>query len=68
MITIERSVNPYSPPLLYPASWLSPLARTGFLSFFSGNEINNLGGVTDRGNPVTALPLTPGKKVSGHVR
>ena len=24
--------------LLYPASWLAPLAHAGFLPFFSGNE------------------------------
>ncbi len=33
--------------LLYPASWLAPLARAGFLPFFSGNEITVLGGVAD---------------------
>ena len=33
--------------LAYPASWLSPLARAGFLPFFSGNEITILGGVRE---------------------
>lgn len=39
--------------LLYPASWLAPIARAGFLPFFSGlpyfsgNEITVLGGVRD---------------------
>ncbi len=33
--------------LLYPASWLAPLARAGFLPFFSGTEITVLGGVRD---------------------
>ena len=33
--------------LLYPASWLAPLARAGFLPFFSGTEITILGGVAD---------------------
>jgi uncharacterized paraquat-inducible protein A len=33
--------------LLYPASWLSPLARAGWLPYFSGNEITILGGVRD---------------------
>ena len=33
--------------LLYPAAWLAPLARAGFLPFFSGNEITILGGVSD---------------------
>ena len=31
--------------LLYPASWLAPLAHAGFLPFFSGTEITILGGV-----------------------
>jgi uncharacterized paraquat-inducible protein A len=33
--------------LLYPASWLAPLARAGWLPYFSGNEITILGGVND---------------------
>ena len=33
--------------LLYPASWLAPLARAGWLPYFSGNEITILGGVSD---------------------
>ncbi len=33
--------------LLYPASWLAPLARAGWLPYFSGNEITILGGVAD---------------------
>ncbi len=47
------SINPVVVPLnlllllLYPASWLSPLARAGFLPFFSGTEITILGGVAD---------------------
>ncbi len=32
---------------LYPASWFAPLARAGFLPFFSGTEITILGGVAD---------------------
>jgi len=32
---------------LYPVSWIAPLARAGFLPFFSGNEITILGGVRD---------------------
>jgi uncharacterized paraquat-inducible protein A len=32
---------------LYPVSWIAPLARAGFLPFFSGNEITILGGVAD---------------------
>jgi paraquat-inducible protein A len=32
---------------LYPASWMAPLARAGWLPYFSGNEITILGGVTD---------------------
>jgi uncharacterized paraquat-inducible protein A len=31
--------------ILYPAAWLAPLARAGFLPFFSGNEITIFGGV-----------------------
>ena len=33
--------------LLYPAAWLAPLARAGWLPYFSGNEITILGGVSD---------------------
>ena len=32
---------------LYPVSWFAPLARAGFLPFFSGTEITILGGVRD---------------------
>jgi paraquat-inducible protein A len=30
---------------LYPVSWIAPLARAGWLPYFSGNEITILGGV-----------------------
>ena len=33
--------------LLYPASWLAPLAHAGWLPYFSGSEISILGGVAD---------------------
>lgn len=33
--------------ILYPAAWLAPLARAGWLPYFSGNEITILGGVND---------------------
>ena len=33
--------------ILYPVSWIAPLARAGFLPFFSGTEITILGGVRD---------------------
>ena len=33
--------------LLYPASWLAPLAHAGWLPYFSGDEITILGGVAD---------------------
>jgi len=33
--------------LLYPAAWVAPLARAGWLPFFSGDEITLLGGVRD---------------------
>lgn len=33
--------------VLYPASWLAPLATAGFLPFFSGSQITVLGGVGD---------------------
>jgi uncharacterized paraquat-inducible protein A len=33
--------------LLYPASWLVPVARAGWLPLFSGDEITILGGVWD---------------------
>jgi uncharacterized paraquat-inducible protein A len=33
--------------ILYPVSWIAPLARAGFLPFFSGTEITVLGGVRD---------------------
>jgi uncharacterized paraquat-inducible protein A len=32
---------------LYPAAWFSPLARAGWLPYFSGNEITVIGGVAD---------------------
>lgn len=32
---------------LYPASWLAPLARAGFLPFFSASEITMLSGIRD---------------------
>ncbi|MHA1530079.1 MAG: paraquat-inducible protein A [Alphaproteobacteria bacterium] len=47
------SINPVVVPLnlllllLYPASWLAPLARAGWLPYFSGDEITILGGVAD---------------------
>ncbi len=31
--------------LLYPASWAAPLARAGFLPWFSGDEVSILGGI-----------------------
>lgn len=31
--------------ILYPVSWLAPLARAGWLPFFSGSEITLIGGV-----------------------
>ncbi|HSF94970.1 MAG TPA: paraquat-inducible protein A [Thermohalobaculum sp.] len=31
--------------LLYPASWLAPVAHAGFLPFFTGDEVTILGGV-----------------------
>ncbi|MCH8167943.1 MAG: paraquat-inducible protein A [Proteobacteria bacterium] len=43
--------------LLYPASWLSPLARAGFLPFFSGTEITILGGVADLWQSDAALAV-----------
>ena len=33
--------------LLYPVSWLAPLARAGVLPWFSGTEVSILGGVAD---------------------
>jgi uncharacterized paraquat-inducible protein A len=33
--------------ILYPVSWIAPLARAGFLPYFSGTEITILGGVRD---------------------
>ena len=33
--------------ILYPASWFAPLARAGFLPYFSGNEITIVGGVAN---------------------
>lgn len=33
--------------LLYPVAWAAPLARAGFLPWFSGDEITILGGVVD---------------------
>ncbi len=43
--------------LLYPASWLSPLAHAGFLPFFSGTEITILGGVADLWQSDAALAV-----------
>ncbi len=57
------SINPVVVPLnlllllLYPASWLSPLARAGFLPFFSGTEITILGGVADLWQSDAALAV-----------
>ena len=33
--------------VLYPVSWIAPLAHAGVLPFFSGNKITVLGGVRD---------------------
>ena len=33
--------------ILYPASWLAPLAHAGVLPLFSGDEITIIGGVID---------------------
>lgn len=33
--------------VLYPASWLAPLARASFLPFFSGTEITILSGIAN---------------------
>jgi uncharacterized paraquat-inducible protein A len=33
--------------LLFPASWLAPVARAGFLPFFSGDEISILSSLGD---------------------
>jgi paraquat-inducible protein A len=33
--------------LLFPASWVAPLARAGFLPWFSGEEVSILGGVAE---------------------
>ena len=41
--------------LLYPASWLAPLARAGWLPYFSGTEITILGGVADLWHSDAAL-------------
>ncbi len=43
--------------LLYPASWFAPLARAGFLPFFSGTEITILGGVADLWQSDAALAV-----------
>ncbi len=43
--------------LLYPASWLSPLARAGWLPYFSGTEITILGGVADLWQSDAALAV-----------
>ncbi len=43
--------------LLYPASWLAPLARAGWLPFFSGTEITILGGVADLWRSDAALAV-----------
>ena len=41
--------------LLYPASWFAPLARAGWLPYFSGTEITILGGVADLWHSDAAL-------------
>lgn len=43
--------------LLYPAAWIAPLARAGWLPLFSGDEITVLGGVRDlwRSDPALAV-------------
>ena len=57
------SINPVVVPanllllLLYPASWLAPLAHAGFLPFFSGTEITILGGVADLWQSDAALAV-----------
>jgi len=33
--------------ILYPVSWFAPLARAGWLPYFSGSEISLIGGVRD---------------------
>jgi paraquat-inducible protein A len=43
--------------ILYPVSWLAPLARAGFLPYFSGTEITILGGVRDLWKSAPALAI-----------
>lgn len=43
--------------LLYPASWLAPLARAGWLPFFSGDEITILSGIRDLWESDAALAV-----------
>jgi len=43
--------------LLYPAAWLAPLARAGWLPYFSGNEITIIGGVADLWDSDAALAI-----------
>lgn len=43
--------------LLYPVSWVAPLARAGFLPWFSGNEISILGGIADLWQADAALAV-----------
>ena len=43
--------------ILYPVSWIAPLARAGFLPFFSGNEITIFGGVADLWESDAALAI-----------
>ena len=43
--------------LFSPASWLSPLARAGWLPYFSGTEITILGGVADLWQSDAALAV-----------
>jgi len=42
---------------LYPASWLAPLARAGFLPFFNGTEITILSGVANLWQSDPALAI-----------
>ncbi len=43
--------------LLYPIAWAAPLARAGFLPWFSGSEISILGGVGDLWQADAALAV-----------
>ena len=42
--------------ILYPVSWIAPLARAGLLPFFSGTEVTILGGVRDLWQSDASLP------------